>query len=65
LHAPIAGENPRMEHPEMAPGDEAPPDRENAAPNVCPRCGGSGKLEGAECELCAGSGEVQEAVGGG
>jgi DnaJ-class molecular chaperone len=49
----------------MAPGDEAPPDRDNTAPNVCPRCGGSGRLQGGECELCGGSGEVQEAVGGG
>jgi DnaJ-class molecular chaperone len=54
-----------MEDREMAPGDEVPPDRENAAPNVCPRCGGTGKRRGRDCETCAGTGEVQEAVGGG
>jgi DnaJ-class molecular chaperone len=54
-----------MEHGEMAPGDEVPAGCENAAPNVCPRCGGSGKLDGGECETCAGTVEVQEAVGGG
>ena len=53
------------EHPEMAPGDEAPADTDETAPNVCPRCGGSGELDGGDCQTCAGTGEVQEAVGGG
>jgi RecJ-like exonuclease len=49
----------------MAPGHEAPADRDDVAPNVCPRCDGSGKLERGDCQTCAGTGEVQEAVGGG
>jgi DnaJ-class molecular chaperone len=49
----------------MAPGDEVPPGTANGAPNVCPRCGGSGRVEGERCEECGGSGEVIEAVGGG
>jgi DnaJ-class molecular chaperone len=49
----------------MAPGDEAPADRNETAPNVCPDCGGSGRRDGRECRTCSGSGEVQEAVGGG
>jgi len=49
----------------MLPGDEVPPDTEQGAPNVCPRCGGSGDDRGRRCEECGGSGEVIEAVGGG
>jgi DnaJ-class molecular chaperone len=48
-----------------APGDEAPADRNETAPNVCPDCAGSGRRDGKECHTCGGSGEVQEAVGGG
>jgi RecJ-like exonuclease len=50
---------------DMAPGDELPPDNANAAPNVCGRCGGSGRVEGERCDACGGTGEVVEAVGGG
>ena len=49
----------------MAPGDEAPSDRHETAPNVCPDCGGSGRRDGRDCRTCGGSGQVQEAVGGG
>jgi DnaJ-class molecular chaperone len=49
----------------MAPGDEAPADRNETAPNVCPDCGGSGKRDGQECHTCSGTGQVEEAVGGG
>ena len=51
--------------PEMAPGDEAPPERNETAPNTCPDCGGSGRRDGGECRTCGGTGEVEEAVGGG
>ena len=50
---------------DMAPGDEVPPDSANAAPDVCPRCHGSGQVDGQRCEECGGSGEVITAVGGG
>jgi DnaJ-class molecular chaperone len=49
----------------MAPGDEAPEDRAETAPNLCPDCGGSGRRDGGECATCDGTGEVQQAVGGG
>jgi hypothetical protein len=49
----------------MAPGDELPPGNPNAAPNVCPRCGGSGRVDGERCEDCGGTGKTVEAVGGG
>jgi hypothetical protein len=48
----------------MAPGDEAPAGTPGAGENLCPACGGSGTLEGAACETCAGSGVVIEEVGG-
>jgi|1186.fasta_scaffold44721_2 hypothetical protein len=54
------------EHPdEMAPGDEVPPDTKAGGPNVCPECGGSGRLGPERCPACGGTGQVQEAVGGG
>ena len=49
----------------MKPGDEAPPDEPAAAPNTCEHCGGSGRHGDAICPYCRGTGEVQEAVGGG
>ncbi len=48
----------------MAPGDEAPPGTPGAGENICPACGGTGKLDGAACETCAGTGVVIEEVGG-
>ena len=50
---------------DMAPGDEAPADRNETAPDICPDCGGSGRSDGNECRTCSGTGEVQKAVGGG
>jgi hypothetical protein len=50
--------------PAMAPGDEAPAGTPGTGENVCPDCGGSGLLDGAECTLCAGSGTVVEGIGG-
>ena len=50
---------------DMAPGDEAPADVPNAAPDTCPDCGGSGEQDGRPCPTCGGRGEVIEAVGGG
>jgi DnaJ-class molecular chaperone len=54
-----------MSDADTAPGDEAPPGRRETAPNVCPDCGGSGRRDGDECATCAGTGVVEEAVGGG
>ena len=49
----------------MKPGDEAPPEEPAAAVNECPDCGGTGQRDGGTCDTCRGTGEVQEAVGGG
>ena len=46
------------------PGDEVPAGTPGAGENVCPDCGGSGRLEGKSCPTCGGSGVVIEAVGG-
>jgi DnaJ-class molecular chaperone len=48
---------------EMAPGDEAPSGTPGAGENTCPACGGTGQLEGAACQTCAGTGMVIEEVG--
>jgi hypothetical protein len=49
----------------MAPGDQVPPGTPGAGDNVCPRCGGSGRLNQQECTTCSGTGIVVEVVGGG
>jgi hypothetical protein len=54
-----------MESPDIAPGDEAPPEEPSSGENICPKCGGDGRTDGRECPTCAGTGRVNEAVGGG
>ena len=49
---------------QMAPGDEAPPGTEGTGEDVCPRCGGDGKVGGSDCPECAGAGTVIRGVGG-
>lgn len=48
-----------------APGDEAAPGTPSTGEDVCPRCDGSGRVEGGECPECRGTGRVIEGVGGG
>lgn len=48
----------------MAPGDEAPPGTPGTGENVCPRCGGSGKVAGTTCPSCQGTGKVTVGIGG-
>ena len=48
----------------MSPGDEAPPGTPGTAPNVCPRCGGSGRLDNGTCPACDGTGQVNVGIGG-
>ena len=51
---------------EPAPGDEVEPGTQGAAEDVCPQCGGSGRLDNGEgCPNCNGTGVVIRAVGGG
>jgi hypothetical protein len=49
----------------MAPGDEAPPGTPGTGEDVCPDCGGSGRLERGPCETCLGRGRVVKAISAG
>ena len=48
----------------QAPGDEAPAGTPGTGEDTCPVCHGTGRLNGGECETCAGTGVVVEGVGG-
>ncbi len=48
----------------MSPGDEAPEGTPGTGLNVCPSCGGSGKVDGRECPECEGTGQVNVGIGG-
>jgi len=48
-----------------APVDQVPPGTPGSGENVCPRCGGSGKLDGGVCPACQGTGKVTTGIGGG
>lgn len=49
----------------MNPGDEAPAGTPGTGENICPECGGTGRVEGgAPCENCGGSGKIIEGIGG-
>ncbi|GAA0438645.1 hypothetical protein GCM10009095_01940 [Sphingomonas molluscorum] len=49
----------------LSPGDDAAPGTPGTGENLCPRCSGSGQINGAECPECEGSGKVIEGIGGG
>lgn len=57
--------NEETEYDRMSPGDEAPPGTPGTGQDVCPRCGGSGQIDGQTCPECDGTGRIVEAVGGG
>lgn len=44
--------------------EQVPEGTKGAGENVCRRCGGTGKVEGATCPDCAGTGKVTTPVGG-
>ncbi|QJW84261.1 hypothetical protein HK414_11710 [Ramlibacter terrae] len=48
----------------MSPGDEAPAGTPGTGENVCPRCGGSGRLGVSACPECEGTGKVNVGIGG-
>jgi RecJ-like exonuclease len=47
------------------PGDEAPADAPGVGEDLCRACHGSGKVEGAQCAVCGGTGKVLQGIGGG
>ncbi|WP_280151229.1 hypothetical protein [Piscinibacter sp. XHJ-5] len=56
--------DPKEQRP-MAPGDQAPAGTPGTGEDVCPRCGGSGRLANAVCTECGGRGKVVKGIGGG
>lgn len=55
---------PATGRPDMAPGDQAPPGTPSTGEDVCPQCGGSGRLGANACPNCLGSGKVIVGIGG-
>ena len=53
--------------PTDKPGDVVPADAASAGEDLCPDCGGSGRVDGGgeQCPTCGGTGTVIEPVGGG
>ena len=59
------GNNPGSTRPApMRPGDEAPAGTPGTGEDLCPCCGGSGKMEGKDCPECSGTGKVTVGIGG-
>ena len=57
-----------MTHPKSArlrPGDQASPGTVGTGENICPKCRGTGKIDGKPCPHCGGTGKVTEGIGGG
>jgi len=46
-------------------GDEAPAGAPGTGEDVCPGCGGSGRVQGSTCSECDGTGTVVRGIGGG
>jgi hypothetical protein len=44
--------------------EEVPSDTTGAGENICRRCAGTGKVDGATCPDCGGSGKVVTPIGG-
>jgi hypothetical protein len=59
--------NPPNDHTasEVHPGDDAPPGTPGTGEDICPKCKGTGKLNGKDCENCGGTGKIVEGIGGG
>ena len=60
-HSPVPRINPA---PRLGPGDEAAPGTPGTGEDVCPQCGGSGRVHGEPCPNCGGSGRIVRGVGG-
>ena len=50
--------------PKLNPGDAARPGTPGSGENICPDCGGSGRIESRACPTCGGTGKVVEGIGG-
>lgn len=48
----------------LEPGDVAAPGTPGTGENICPKCSGSGQIDGDACPNCGGTGKVIEGIGG-
>ena len=46
------------------PGDEAPAGTPGTGEDVCPKCHGTGKIQGKDCPECSGTGVITRGIGG-
>ncbi len=56
-----------MEHPDPnnpAPGDETRPAPAGVGEDFCPKCEGSGKVDGETCAYCSGHGIILVGIAG-
>lgn len=61
----MATDKPVNENTEITePGDEAEPGTPGTGEDVCPHCGGTGKLGDKQCDDCGGSGYIIKGIGG-
>ena len=49
---------------EIHPGDDAAPGTPGTGEDICPVCGGKGKVDNSECDNCGGTGFITKAIGG-
>ena len=65
----MAGErsksDPTQGRAKLNPGDQAKPGTPGTGENLCPDCGGSGRIGAAPCKTCAGRGWVFVGISGG
>lgn len=59
-----AARQPVGTQPAMSPGDEAPAGTPSTGENVCPQCGGIGRIGAAACPNCQGTGVVIVGIAG-
>ena len=65
----MAGErsksDPTQGRAKLNPGDQAKPGTPGTGENLCPDCGGSGRIGAGPCKTCGGSGRVTVGISGG
>jgi hypothetical protein len=60
----VAGEEDPGASLDLPPANDVPSATPGTGENVCPKCGGSGKVVGITCTECQGSGKVTRGIGG-
>jgi hypothetical protein len=57
--------NPGVEPPPpLNPGDQAAPGTPGTGESVCPKCSGTGSINGEDCANCGGTGRIVQVIGG-